>query len=79
MIDKDDIESKDFSLVLPVIISKLQAIAYLTKYNSDSEIDNSKDQDLTHGLGAIIEDAVDDLRQINNALYPGSKVFCSED
>jgi len=79
MIMKSEIENKDFSIALSEIISKLQAIACLTKYNSDNQIDNSVDLDLTHGLGFIIQDAVDDLRQIYNALYPETKIFCPEE
>ena len=79
MIDKDNIESKDFSMAFPEIISKLPFISYVTKYNSDEQIDYSVDNDFTHGLGFIIQDAVDDLRQIYNALYPETKIFCPEE
>jgi len=69
MIDKENIESKDFSCVLPNIINKLQAIASIAIYNTEGEIDNLTYEDFSHGLGFIIQDAVDDLRLINSALY----------
>ena len=74
MIDKDNIETKEFSIELPEAIEKLQAIASLTMYNQDEELTT-----VLHGLGFIIQEVCDDLRQIYNALYPETKIFCPEE
>ena len=71
MIDKHDLETKDFSLCLPELIGKIQAIGsslvnlyYLKEFiPSDS---------FWLGFGTILNEVTDDLRKIDEALNPPS-------
>ena len=66
MIDRNDIERKDFSIVLPAITNKISAFALLLGSTAVEHLTN----DELWGLQGILEDIVADLRVINDALYP---------
>ena len=67
MINKSEIENKDFSMTIPVIITKLITVSESLQIRDDRRdwIDN----EVMEGFGLILEDVIDDLRTINKALY----------
>ena len=68
MIHKSDIESKDFSLEVPNIISKLRALGS-SLMNSGFSKDPVMDEECCLGYAMFLGEIVDDLRVINDALY----------
>jgi hypothetical protein len=66
MIDQDNIEHKDFSEDLPVIIGKLRFVR--RSLISDQVMDLFEQEELA-GAGHIIFDVIDDLKIIHESLY----------
>lgn len=69
MIDQLNIETKDFSIALPRIISKISGFAMLLGSTATDHLTNEE----FWGLQGMLEDIVDDLKVINDALYPPIK------
>ena len=70
MINKDDLENKDFSLVLPELIGKIQAAASSfvnTSYMKEGFIPLNC---FWLGFGTILNEVADDLTMIDEALNP---------
>ena len=65
MIDKDNIERKDFFCILPVIIDKIQFIGFSLMLVEDKTV---------CGSGFILDEIVEDLKAIDKALYLESEV-----
>jgi len=71
MIDKDNLERKDFSIVLPNLISKIQFVGSSLINSTDIknhtiEIEN----EFIYGSGLILHEISEDLELIHKALYP---------
>ena len=73
MIDKDSIETKDFSIELPDLMAKIQFIGS-SFINAAYEKGFVPSDEFLHGSGLILNEVFRDLKLINKALYPGSKV-----
>lgn len=71
MIHPYDIKTKDFSVSLPLTISKISFLAdALIDFGNNQRFKMLFDSDTDfRTVGHILEDAVDDLRAINTALY----------
>ena len=71
MISKYDIQTKDFSISLPLTISKISLLAdALIDFGNKQPFEMLFDSDSDFkAVGLILKDATDDLREINTALY----------
>ena len=67
MIDKEDIEKKDFSTALSGLCSKLSAV-YSALIKVEGGGFDYNDEDIL-GFGLIVRDIYDDLSKISCALY----------
>ena len=67
MIDEHEIKSKDFSLVLPTLVSKIKAVATGLTSAQDAGLNLSGEM---LGFGGFLYDVADDLETINQTLYP---------
>jgi len=67
MISDHDLETKDFSITLRRHIDKVQAVSVALQH-VDSDILES--EGVIGVFGDMLQDAVDDLRAIDKALYP---------
>ena len=71
MIDKRNIERKDFSIVLPNLISKIQFVGSSLINTPDIENHTIEiESDFMYGSGLILYDVLEDLQAIDKALYP---------
>lgn len=68
-IDKHDIEVEDFSISMGEVIAKVRSLATLCTHN-DEEVMTF---DLMSGLGHILQEISDDLVEMYEVFYPGSK------
>lgn len=69
VIDEKDVKSKDFSIVFPRIIQKIEAVAQALINLTDDESIQFNIFAL-NGFGEILDDATNDLAKMNRALYP---------
>ena len=67
MIPQDNIEKKDFSIILPGITNKISAVsnAMVLELNEGGE----PPVNVIGGWQLILEDAIDDLKVIDKALH----------
>lgn len=72
MISQYDIQNKDFSISLPFTIAKISFLAdALIDFGNKQPFEMLFDSDADfRAVGHILEDAIGDLREINDALYP---------
>lgn len=70
MIHPSDIESKDFSIVLPELSLKLGAISSALIVAEEFNTMTCYSSENVTGFGLIIRDIMDDLEIVNKALYP---------
>jgi hypothetical protein len=68
VLQKDDIERREFSSALPAITNQLNFLVNGLRNSAFS--DNSLEPEALHGLAFILEDIEGDLEKIDNALYP---------
>lgn len=71
MIEKDDIESKDFSMILPRRIAKIQFVAITLEgmaLDQEGHFQNLIDG-FYEGMSLVLGDVADDLETIHRALY----------
>jgi hypothetical protein len=67
MIGDFDIKNKDFSLTLPMVISKIEIVSNSIQGGIfEDDVKNS-----LFALGNMLDDVVNDLNAINEALYGG--------
>ncbi len=71
MIDKDNLERKDFSIVLPNLIAKIQFVgsSLINSVDTTGRTIEIEDE-FMYGSGLILYDVLEDLQAINKALYP---------
>lgn len=67
MITRDEISRKDFSIVLPILIDKLETIYELIFPEGKNIPDNA-----ARGIATIVQEVADDLKTIANVLYGSS-------
>jgi hypothetical protein len=68
VLQKGDIERREFSSALPAITNQLNFLVNTIRNSAFS--DNNLEPEALHGLAYILEDIQDDLEKIDNALYP---------
>ena len=69
MLNKENLESKDFSLVLPKLIAKIEAVGSSLSNYSYMEEDFYPSTESCRGFGTILTEIVYDLEIINQVLY----------
>jgi hypothetical protein len=72
VIQKVDIERREFSSALPAITNQLNFLVNTIRNSAFS--DNNLEPEALHGLAFILEDIGGDLEKINDALYPVSEI-----
>lgn len=66
MTDQHDIDNKDFSLDLPIIISKIKALSSGMVVHGENDGCTGEEM---NGYGGILWDIAEDLTVINKTLY----------
>ena len=76
MFDKMAIKDKDFSIELPLIISKLALVAEVVRlYPLCPEVNHELEDIHLSGVCAVLLEIESDLRKINKALYEPVKEY----
>lgn len=69
IVTQDEIEMKDFSVVLPRVIAKLESIGWLLTESTFHGVEFGNADSDVQGIGYIMGDAAEELKTINKALY----------